>query len=1260
MTEDKAGAAEDFWSESLSGIEAPTPLMIDQPADSRSAPAMVTIRHSSRCVGPDSEPAFWTAIWALLLGRYTNEDQVLFGHLTDGRAWPVLAAMEWDSSFSAWQTKLSGWIERALSLPYRSADVIRNDCTSIPAPANLFDSLFVTAGERIPPALTVPLVVGIDNSGFVIHFNGRRFEKDAIERMATHLETLATSLKENPNESLINVPLLPQDEFDRIVHEWNATEVDFPSGKCLHQLFEEQVRLQPDAPAVTHNRTTLSYRELNSRANRIAHRLLELGVKRDTAVGVSLRRGTDIAAAFMGIAKAGAGYLPLDPDYPSDRLKLMVDDSAVSVLVTQAELEPLFAACSARTVFIGAGGEDLDKLSSENPDVDVSPGDLAYLIYTSGSTGMPKGVMVDHRGRVSNFCDFNGRFSVGPGDRLLGLSSISFDMCAYDVFGTLAAGAELVVGESGSDVDPLAWADLMVAHQITVWHSVPALLEMVVDEVESTPDRYPRSLRLVLLGGDWIPVTLPDRVKGVASRSVQVISMGGATEVSMDSTIYEIGETDLRWKSIPYGAPMWNQRAYVLDRAMRPAPIGVPGELYLGGIGVGRGYNNRPELTREKFVANPFVPGERLYRTGDLCRWRADGNLQILGRMDFQVKIRGFRIELGEIETALRSHPAVRETVVMARPAPSGEQRLVAYVIRDESQVSGPDLHAATSDTVNKWAAVFDSAYNVPIDQGDDPTFRIASWDSSFTGQPYSPDEVHDWVHASVDRILEFEPKRVFEIGCGTGLLLFRIAPRCETYVGIDTSEVALDHTRTHARQMGLANVHVEKQDAAHLEGFDRGSFDAVVINSVVQNFPDADYFYRVIEGAIELLKPGGVIFLGDLRDKVAERVLQSSISLHRAPDKWTGDDILASADRQMKRQEELIVDPAAFADLKQRFPAISHVEVELRRGSGDDEMTKFRYNAILTVGESIAAPAVDETVEYRPGILDDILQHSNANLIEIRHIPNYRIQPEAELLAYMEGQGRHESRQQLMTRLHDLRRDEKLVSPPTVEQWASSHGFRAVCRYAHDDDRRFFDALLIRGDRVPRHLPCELPHDACGPFFNTPLDESLQTGLTPELRRHLDDSLPHYMIPAVFVYLEAFPLSPNGKVNRRALPEPDNVRPELNVPYVDPASPLEEILARIWVDGLGIDRVGMMDPFVAVGGSSLLATQLVARVREIFEVQLPMKACLNGNLHDVKDALIAQGKEKDVDIEDVAEVYAQVFAMSDQEAQSRLEEKAG
>src|SRR6185503_1776969 len=350
------------------------------------------------------------------------------------------------------------------------------------------------------------------------------------------------------------------------------------------------------------------------------------------------------------------------------------------------------------------------------PESGVGPADIAYVIYTSGSTGKPKGVVLDHRGRVNNFVDFNRRFNVSTGDALIALASLSFDMCAYDVFGILAAGATIVMPLAEEMQDAPAWARLMQKERVTIWHTAPAMLKMLVDHCESDPSLVPEALRLALLGGDWIPVTLPDRLRALVPEA-KVVSMGGATECSMDSTIFEIEEVDPAWRSIPYGEPMANQRAYVLDEDHQPVPVLVPGELYLGGIGVGKGYFRRPELTAERFLDDPFwgVSGARMYRTGDLARWMEDGNLELLGRVDNQVKIRGFRIELGEIEARLRAHPAVREGVVVARADASGEKRLVAYYVpRAQSELGEARFAHLLAGDLRKTLAADLPNYMIP------------------------------------------------------------------------------------------------------------------------------------------------------------------------------------------------------------------------------------------------------------------------------------------------------------------------------------------------------------------------------------------------------------------------------------------------------------------------------------------------------------------------------------------------------------------
>lgn len=519
----------------------------------------------------------------------------------------------------------------------------------------------------------------------VLEYNTDLFDAATIARMIGHFQTLLAGVVNDPEQRIADLPLLTPAEQHQVLIEWNSTAAPFPKNMCLHEQFEARAAEMPTAPAVIYEGVELSYAALNRRANQLAHRLQALGVGPNTAVGICMERSLDMVIGLQAILKAGGAYMPLDPAYPKERLQYMLQDAHASILLTQERLLDVLPEHSAHVICIDRDWNTIGEEPDANCQSGVTPDNLAYMIYTSGSTGAPKGVMLDHRGRVNNFHDFNTRFGIGPGDRLIALASLSFDMCAYDVFGTLAAGGTIVIPIAALERDPQHWAELMIRHWVTIWHSVPALLEMLVEYVNTQPHLQPHTLRLVLLGGDWIPVSLPDRLRAIVA-DVQVISMGGATEASMDSTIYDIVATDPAWKSIPYGKPMTNQLAYVLDARLQPVPIGVPGELYLGGIGIAWGYFSRPALTAERFIPNAFShpevtrPGDRLYRTGDLARFRPDGNLELLGRIDHQVKLRGMRIELGEIEAALRRHPLVHECVVLARAQQSGARRLVAYV----------------------------------------------------------------------------------------------------------------------------------------------------------------------------------------------------------------------------------------------------------------------------------------------------------------------------------------------------------------------------------------------------------------------------------------------------------------------------------------------------------------------------------------------------------------------------------------------------
>jgi amino acid adenylation domain-containing protein len=462
----------------------------------------------------------------------------------------------------------------------------------------------------------------------------------------------------------------------------NATAESVPEG-LLHALFAAQVPQRRLEPAVVTSHRSLTYEELDRRSNQVGRRLRQLGAHRNALVAVVMEKGWEQVVAVLGVLRSGAAYLPIDPELPTERRWSLLERGEVNLVLTQSWLDEKLE-WPERVQRLSLDNEELAGVDDHPLEPASGPEDLAYVIYTSGSTGLPKGVMIDHRGALNTVIDINQRFEVGPEDRVLALSSLSFDLSVYDIFGTLGAGGTIVVPDASATRDPVHWSELMEREKVTIWNSVPALMEMWVEYLAARSTRRSCSLRLVMLSGDWIPVTLPARIKTLVEH-VQLVSLGGATEASIWSVLYPVEDVDPDWKSIPYGKPMMNQRLHVLDEAFEPRPVWVPGLLYIGGIGLAKGYWRDQGQTGASFIAHPRT-GERLYRTGDLGRYLPDGNIEFLGRKDFQVKIQGYRVELGEIEAALTQHPAVREAVATAAGEPRGNKRLVAYVVPHQGQ----------------------------------------------------------------------------------------------------------------------------------------------------------------------------------------------------------------------------------------------------------------------------------------------------------------------------------------------------------------------------------------------------------------------------------------------------------------------------------------------------------------------------------------------------------------------------------------------
>ncbi|MFD7992205.1 amino acid adenylation domain-containing protein [Streptomyces mexicanus] len=1051
----------------------------------------------------------------------------------------------------------------------------------------------------------------------VLEYATDLFDRASAERLIGHLRTLLEGVTQAPDTPLSRLPLLAAAEREQLVHGWNATDTAHDGTRLLHRLVEEQVARTPEAVAVVHAGRSLTYRELNAWANRIAHRLARHGVGPESVVAVAAERSPELVAALLGVVKAGGAYLPLDPSYPRERLAHMLRDSRAGVLLVQEAVRGVLPPFDGTALALdGADGEP-----EHDPDVAVRPDGAAYVIYTSGSTGLPKGVVNTHEGIVNRLRWMQDAYGLTARDRVLQKTPYSFDVSVWEFFWPLAQGARLVSAVPDGHRDTRYLAETIAAEGITVVHFVPSMLRLFLAE-RDVP--RPAALRLVVCSGEALPYELQQEC---AARlpGVRLENLYGPTEAAVDVTRWSCRPGDPR-ELVPIGSPVANTRVHLLDAALEPVPVGVPGELYIGGVQVARGYLARPALTAERFVPDPFAaePGGRLYRTGDLARRLPDGSIEFLGRVDHQIKLRGLRIEPGEIEEALRAHAGVRDTAVVARrpagadtaPDPASgdagagvdDRQLVAYVVLDRDgarqAADSPDGEPADGQ-VGEWAGVFDTAYARreadPEGSGEvpDASFDLAGWDSSYTGEPLPAEEMRAWVDGTVERILALRPRRVLELGCGTGLLLFRVAPHCESYVGADISRTGLEGIRRALRTAPLPQVSLVHAPADHPDLVAPGTVDTVVINSVAQYFPDPEYLTAVLRRAVAATAPGGRVFLGDLRDLGLLEAFHASVEVARADAGTPARTVRARVAQRVREEQELAVDPAFLTALRREIPRIGRVEVQLKGGGYDNELSRFRYDAVLHLDVADAGPGAEWReweeldADGAPDAVRALLAERGGRMLGLLGAPNGRTAPHVATAALLERSAAGQT-------VADVRAAVAGDGGPDPEAYralAAEFGLTAEIRRSarHGADR--CDVLFRPADAAgSAAFPGAEETDGATPLTNRPLDQRLARELTPVWRAWLKERLPDYMVPAFFVPLPALPLTPSGKCDRSALPEPPQAPQPAARDDAAPGTPEEELLAKVWCEVLGLDRVGVRTNYFELGGDSIRGVRVVSR----------------------------------------------------------------
>ncbi|MEU0544990.1 non-ribosomal peptide synthase/polyketide synthase, partial [Nocardia sp. NPDC005978] len=1077
--------------------------------------------------------------------------------------------------------------------------------------------LHVDVVERMDPAdsTAAPVLSGR------IEYATDLFDRGTVLDLADRYLRLLATVTADPAVSIDRMELLAPQEHDRLLRVWNDTSAALPQAPSLDRLFAERVAQAPDAIAVAHADGELTYRELATRVDVLARVLMSRGVVRGSVVAVAMPRSADLVTALLAVVAAGAAYLPIDTEYPSSRIKFILNDADPVLVVTTAAAAAELPLGDRVPLCLDETALDGDVAGGELPG--LSPSDAAYVIYTSGSTGRPKGVVVQHHGVIN--MAVHG-WPGGPGERVLLHSSMAFDASAYELWPAVLAGSTLVVAPPDR-LDLTVLMRTVARHRVTTLFVATALFELLAT---AGPELAAESVRQVVTGGDALSSAAVTRFRD-RWPGIDIANAYGPTENTVCVTTHRIlaAQPWAPGARVPIGAPVPNVRVFILDARLRPVPTGVAGELYVAGAQLARGYSGRLALTAQRFVACPFGTAERMYRTGDVVRWTRDGVLEFAGRADDQVKVRGYRIEPGEVEAALVAHPAISRAVVVARTLGSGDEsavldkQLVAYIVRDRAASVGDDDDRA-ADLVDHWRQVYDNLYGGKesyLGNGREFAEPLAldadfgGWNSSYTGEPIPVPQMREWRDAVVDRVLELRPEHVLEIGVGSGLLMSRLAERCAEYWCTDFSAATIANLRSRLHESAVdwaERVLLRVQAADDTTDLPAGRFDVVVINSVAQYFPNAAYLIDVIAKVMGLLAPGGALFLGDIRNLSLLREFATGTQLAGSGDEDTAAAVRERARRTLLAEQELLVAPEFFLALREQIAEIAAVDIELKYAPVDNELTRYRYDIVLrkTPARVRSLAGLPQRAWTDFGDLSGLRERLAADdpgALRVTGIPQTGTMSDVTATRTVDAADEHTPVAEL-----DLTHTTTSVLPHEIREVGTASGYTVAVTWSPVPG--LMDALLVR--EADDAAVFDDLYLAAGPL-DVPSAYANDPGigdLVAEVREFATHRLPEFMIPGAIVILDELPLLPSGKVDRRALPEPQL----LASVYRAPATPMEEVVVSVFAEILGIARVGADDDFFALGGHSLSATRVASRVatatgvtvevRDVFDAPTPTR----------------------------------------------------
>lgn len=1134
-----------------------------------------------------------------------------------------------------------------------------------------------------------------------LQYSAEMFDRSTIDTLLDRYRLLLEAAVADPDTRISELSIIDPTEAKRILVDWND-ETEYPQDRCIHQLFEAQASRCPEAVALSIAGTKISYAQLNDLSNRIAHGLRRLGITSTQPVAVMLDTSVNQIAAALGVLKAGGCFVCLDPNYPAARLRQLMFDAQPACLISESACLKDHPAIAAQFRDSTPGGvivdltrpvtrdneSDLQSYGwdwfeaspADNPEPTANPTDPAYIVYTSGSTGKPKGIVQSH----ASFCQFiewqAARFNIGPKMRVAQWASVSYDASYCEIFGALCFGATLCLVDRSTRYDARALISWLKAERISLLQVVPSFCRLILDSINSETDETGANplpdLRVMLLAGEVVPTDLASNWLTRFSNECTLFNLYGPTECVL-AAFYRIEEVGANQKSIPAGHAIAGRQILILDRNGRLCPTGIRGEVYVRSKYLASGYFRQPALTKKSFIQNPLHDDypDPVYRTGDVGRWLPDGNMEFSGRVDNQVKIRGMRVELEEIESVLSRHPAVSECAVVADDSSDLDKRLLAYVCvspKDNKSGEQSSESALGAQHVMQYQDIYNEVYSISgTFSENDPGISLRVWTSSYTGKPFDEDEIVECVNDTVGRILSLSPRRALEIACGTGLLLFRIAPHCSRYFGTDISSVGVEYLQKELDKLDppISGVTLQQKAAHEINQIPEEKFDAIILNDVVPYFPTLEYLVEVIENSIRMIDPPGFIFLGGLRALALLEAFHTSVQLGKAPASLKKEQLQQRIRRQMVSEKELLIDPDFFIALKQRIPAISHVQLELKGGRYHNEVTRFQYDAVLFVAGQPQQQTPYRGLDWeKDGLtiaaLKKLLDEERPDILRIKRVPNARVIDAAKAVELIHSDESAQTASDLRDALRTVE-EPGGVDPEAFWLLSKELPYGVNIDWWRLGADGSYNVVLNRraGGEAPFNglMPQPTEADLSRPwkeFSNNPLQEKFRARLVPELRNFVAANLPQHMVPSAFIFLDDLPRTPTGKVYRGALLKLGASASEMEGDYEPPRTELESLIADVWKHLLRVDRVGRSDSFFALGGHSLLATQVINKVGQLCSVNVPLRNFFES---PTVASLAAQVEEARIaariDNERLSQIIGRVKELSDVEAQALIED---